>query len=224
MESSAPTADAAPEPTRDLWPDAVAPVRIEDLVGTPEWLDELATLPVHQRVALGLSFKVHEVTHGSPVFRCDFGSEVPTAAVLAARFPRGGAFVVRASKRRASKGGGNLTEVRITVAPQDGAASGSTDPLVARVVEAALERMPGGAPKVDRRSDDAPPAWLLAILGRARDAVAPWLPKVAAMVERFGGDEAGATDAAGVVKVVKDSGLLEAVAKWIGGQDASKQS
>lgn len=199
----------------DLWPERVGSVTIEDLVGTPEWLDLLAELPAHDRLAKGLRFKVWDVTEGEGSFAGDFGNEVPTAAVLAQRFPKGGTFVVRASKRRATKGGGNLTEVRLTVAPRERSGRGlDSDAIVARVLDVALGRLTDAKPARDETSKALNE--VKQFVGLAVQAMAPHLPKVVAILDRLSTDE-GVADATtgGVVKVVKDSGLLASFGRWI---------
>lgn len=128
-------AAAAPEPSRphrlvDVDEAAVARifadlidadadnVELEDLVGTPAFLDVLDALPPTLRAKHGFTFAVYDATRGPLAYMpdSDWGSTVPTEAAIAERYGPG-LYRVRPSCRRRKRGGGNQQEITVRIAP-----------------------------------------------------------------------------------------------------------
>lgn len=200
----------------DLWPDR-APVALERLIGTPEWLDALSDLPAEELIAQGLRFKLYDTTFGEARYLADWETEVPTLRAVKDRHSAG-RYLVRASKRRVGRGGGNIAEVRFTIAgsaPTGERSAGGAMDLLREMIRA---QRPPDAPAAARRADDGEaPAWFLGFISECRSLVEPHKAALVAALARLkeGGEGIEAATIKTIGDVLQGSGLLKAVANVV---------
>ena len=164
---------------------------LEELRGTPSFLDMLEELPQRVRDARGFKFKVYCTDRGPMGYLADsdWGTTPPTERAIAERYGPG-SYRVTCQVRRNRQGGGNLPDITIRILPPRDPSAPAAPPargddrawdMLDRLLE---ERREAGAMAPAAAIPDEPPAWLASLLAgnKPPEGIPAWLEPIAGKV------------------------------------------